>query len=32
MVAPLRLYWLKAAMSIERESEFVGEVLKRLWP
>jgi tetraacyldisaccharide 4'-kinase len=30
MVAPMRLYWLKAAMRIDREDEFVREVLKRL--
>jgi hypothetical protein len=30
MVAPLRLYWLKAAMQIDREDEFVREVLRRL--
>ena len=30
MVAPMRLYWLKAAMQIDREDEFVSEVLRRL--
>ena len=30
MVAPMRLYWLKAAMRIDREEEFVREIVKRL--
>jgi tetraacyldisaccharide 4'-kinase len=30
LVAPMRIYWLKAAMRIDREDEFVREVLKRL--
>jgi len=30
MVAPMRLYWLKAAMQIDREDEFASEVLRRL--
>jgi tetraacyldisaccharide 4'-kinase len=30
LVAPMRIYWLKAAMRIDREDEFVEEVLKRL--
>jgi tetraacyldisaccharide 4'-kinase len=30
LAAPLPVYWLQIAMRIEREEEFVGEVLKRL--
>jgi len=30
MVAPMPIYWLKAAMRIDREDEFVREVLRRL--
>jgi tetraacyldisaccharide 4'-kinase len=30
LLAPLPLYWLKAGMTIERESEFVSEIEKRL--
>jgi len=29
LIAPLRLYWLKAAMEIEREEDFVKEILCR---
>jgi len=30
LLAPLPLYWLKAGMTIERESEFVSEIERRL--
>ena len=30
LLAPLPLYWLKVGMTIERESEFVSEIEKRL--
>ena len=30
LLAPLPLYWLKAAMTIERASEFVSEIERRL--
>jgi tetraacyldisaccharide 4'-kinase len=29
MVAPLPLYWLKVSMTIEREEEFVREIVRR---
>jgi hypothetical protein len=30
LLAPLPLYWLKVGMTIERESEFVSEIERRL--
>jgi 3-deoxy-D-manno-octulosonic-acid transferase len=30
LAAPLPVYWLQIAMRIEREDEFIGEVMKRL--
>ena len=30
LLAPLPLYWLKVGMTIERESEFVSEIARRL--
>jgi tetraacyldisaccharide-1-P 4'-kinase len=30
LLAPLPLYWLKVGMTIERESEFVTEIERRL--
>jgi hypothetical protein len=30
LVAPLKIYWLKASMAVDREAEFFAEVRKRL--
>jgi tetraacyldisaccharide 4'-kinase len=30
LLAPIELYWLKARMRIEREEEFLDEVMKRI--
>ncbi|MGA9627618.1 MAG: hypothetical protein WBL65_26720 [Bryobacteraceae bacterium] len=30
LLAPLPLYWLKVGMTIERESEFMSEIERRI--